>query len=465
MEISFYGAAGGVTGSCHHLRTKKTQLLVDCGAFQGERDMAEENAADFGFDPSKIDYLLLTHAHLDHCGRIPLLVKRGFRGEIICTSATRDLARLVMLDSAGLAVEEAKRANRRGIRKGEKPREPLYDVQDVLDAMDRFGRQPDYDARLALSEEIAVTFGDAGHILGSAWILLEIREESSLATRRIVFSGDLGNAGKPIINPPTPAPASDIVVMETTYGDRLHKAMGPSVSELRDAILDTLGRGGNVIIPTFALERAQDLLFFLRELMEKSELPAHLPVFLDSPMAISATEIFRRHPECFNRSTHDLFAQGTDPFGLPNLHFTRDTSESMGINQIKGGAIIMAGSGMASGGRVTHHLRHNLWRTDSSVIFVGYAAKGTLARQIIDGNKKIRIFGEEIRVTASIFTIGGFSAHADHDELLAWYGSTQKPEHTFLVHGENNGREGIAKILRQRGLTVHSPVIGEHFSL
>ncbi len=465
MEISFHGAAGGVTGSCHHLRIGKTQLLVDCGEFQGERDIAEENAADFGFDASEIDYLLLTHAHLDHCGRIPLLVKRGFRGEIVCTSATRDLARLVMLDSAGLAVEEAKRANRRGNRKGEKPRDPLYDVQDVLDAMDRFGRQPAYGSPLTLSEEVTVTFGDAGHILGSAWILLEVREGDKSSARRIVFSGDLGNAGKPIINLPTPAPQSDIVVMETTYGDRLHKPMEPSVSELRDAILDTLGKGGNIIIPTFALERAQDLLFFLRELIEKGELPPHLPVFLDSPMAISATEIFRRHPECFNRSTHDLFEKGTDPFGLPNLHFTRDTSESMAINQIKGGAVIMAGSGMASGGRVTHHLRHNLWRTDSSVIFVGYAAKGTLARRIIDGSKSVHIFGEEVRVVARIFTIGGFSAHADHDELLAWYGRAQKPEHTFLVHGEDNGREGIAKILREKGLAVHCPVIGEHYSL
>ncbi len=331
--------------------------------------------------------------------------------------------------------------------------------------MDRFGRQPAYGSPLTLSEEVTVTFGDAGHILGSAWILLEVREGDKSSARRIVFSGDLGNAGKPIINLPTPAPQSDIVVMETTYGDRLHKPMEPSVSELRDAILDTLGKGGNIIIPTFALERAQDLLFFLRELIEKGELPPHLPVFLDSPMAISATEIFRRHPECFNRSTHDLFEKGTDPFGLPNLHFTRDTSESMAINQIKGGAVIMAGSGMASGGRVTHHLRHNLWRTDSSVIFVGYAAKGTLARRIIDGSKSVHIFGEEVRVVARIFTIGGFSAHADHDELLAWYGRAQKPEHTFLVHGEDNGREGIAKILREKGLAVHCPVIGEHYSL
>ncbi|MEY2342873.1 MBL fold metallo-hydrolase [Acidithiobacillus sp. IBUN Pt1247-S3] len=463
MEISFHGAAGGVTGSCHHLQIGEQQILVDCGIFQGEGDIAKENAADFGFDPKDIDYLLLTHAHLDHCGRIPLLVKRGFRGEILCTAATRDLARLVMLDSAGLAVEEAKRANRRFSRHGDELQEPLYEVQDVLDAMDRFGRLANYDEVIKLCPDISVRFGDAGHILGSAWVYIDATEGDK--RQRFVFSGDLGNAGKPIIRSPSPAPEVDVLVMECTYGDRLHKAMQPSIGELRDAILDTMQRGGNAIIPTFALERAQDLLYFLREMIEAGELPKQLPVFLDSPMAISATEIFRRHPECFNESTGQIFHHGIDPFALPNLHFTRETAESMQINQIHGGAVIMAGSGMASGGRVTHHLKHNLWRADSSVIFVGYAAQGTLARRIIDGAKTVHIFGEEIQVRAKVHTIGGFSAHADHDELLRWYGAKQRPAHTFLVHGEDNGREGIAKILRERDLAYHCPVIGDHYSL
>ncbi len=463
MEISFHGAAGGVTGSCHHLQIGARQILVDCGIFQGEGDIGKENAADFGFDPAAIDFLLLTHAHLDHCGRIPLLVKRGFRGEILCTSATRDLARLVMLDSAGLAAEEAKRANRRGARHGEAEQVPLYEMQDVLDAMDHFGRLAQYDKEIELCPGIRVRFGDAGHILGSAWVFIDAEENGK--HQRFVFSGDLGNVGKPIIRSPSPAPMADVVVMECTYGDRLHKAMQPSIGELRDAILDTLQRGGNAIIPTFALERAQDLLYFLREMTEAGELPKQLPVFLDSPMAISATEIFRRHPECFNDSTGQILHHGTDPFALPNLHFTRETAESMQINQIHGGAVIMAGSGMASGGRVTHHLKHNLWRADSSVIFVGYAAQGTLARRIIDGAKTVHIFGEEIQVRAKIHTIGGFSAHADHDELLHWYGAEQRPRHTFLVHGEDNGREGIAKILRERDLPYHCPVIGDHYSL
>ncbi|MDA8389741.1 MAG: MBL fold metallo-hydrolase [Gammaproteobacteria bacterium] len=462
MEMRFFGAAGGVTGSCHFLAAAGKKILVDCGMFQGEHNLDEENRAEFGFDPGSIDVLLLTHAHLDHCGRIPLLVKRGFRGEIITTAATRELARLVLLDAAGLAMEEARRAARYRQRRGAEPEEPLYEITDVLDSMDRFGRVARYGEPLAVAPGIAATFGDAGHILGSAWILIEARENDH--ARRILYSGDLGNRGKPIINPPTPAPQADVVVMETTYGDRLHKAPGPSVQELAEAITATLDRNGNAIIPTFALERAQDLLYYLRELTEKHALPVNLPVFLDSPMAISATKIFRRHPECFNNETRHDFSNGRDPFALRNLHFTRESSESMALNQIKSGAVIMAGSGMATGGRVTHHLRHNLWRTDSSIIFVGYAAQGTLARRIIDGATKVRLFGEDVSVKAHIHTIGGFSAHADHDELLAWYG-THRPEHTFLVHGEESGRRGVGKILEGRGLKVHIPFIGDRFPL
>lgn len=462
MEIGFYGAAGGVTGSCHYLEIGGKRILVDCGMFQGSRALDEENAADFGFDPAAIDFLLLTHAHLDHCGRIPLLVKRGFQGEIVATHATRDLARLVLLDAAGLQTEEAKRAARHRQRHGEEAPEPLYDISDVLDAMERFGRHAHYGEVLELVAGLRVQFGDAGHILGSAWILLEVEEGGE--KRRLLFSGDLGNSGKPIVNSPTPAPEADVVVMETTYGNRLHKPIGPSVLELRDAILDTLGRGGNVIIPTFALERAQDLLYFMREMVERGEVPRHLTVFLDSPMAISATEIFRRHPECFNSETRTLFRNGQDPFALPNLHFTRDTMDSMAINQFKGGAVIMAGSGMASGGRVLHHLKHNLWRRETGLIFVGYAARGTLARRIIDGQPEVRIFGEDLRVAAKVYTIGGFSAHADRDELLAWYGP-HRPQLTFLVHGEEEGRAGIAQALRERGLEFREPRIGERHRL
>jgi metallo-beta-lactamase family protein len=463
MELSFHGAAGSVTGSCHLVQARGKRILIDCGMFQGSADLAEENADHFGFDPHAVDVLLLTHAHLDHCGRLPLLVKKGFRGEIITTSATRELAKLVLLDAASLQVEEARRKAKRHPGRGDATPAPLFDVPDVLDTMERFGRTARYEQTIELAEGLRVTLGNAGHILGSAWALVEVEEEGE--RRRLLFSGDLGNREKPILNPPAPAPRADYVIMESTYGDRAHKSLASSVEELKEAILDTLERGGNVVIPTFALERAQDLLYFLRELEERRELPRYLSVFLDSPMAISATEIFRRHPEYFNPETSHLFHDGKDPFTVPGLHFTRDTAESKSINHIRGGAVIMAGSGMATGGRVLHHLQYNLWRKESSVVFVGYASEGTLARRIIDGQKEVRIFGEEVRVAARIYTIGGFSAHADQQELLDWHRSSGTPAITFLVHGEAGGRATLAEMLRGRGLHVEEPALHASYHL
>ncbi|HLW03453.1 MAG TPA: MBL fold metallo-hydrolase [Ktedonobacterales bacterium] len=460
MKLSFHGAAGGVTGSCHLLEVGGKQILIDCGMFQGSHELDEENADHFGFEPRDIDILLLTHAHLDHCGRIPLLVKHGFRGEIVTTDATRELTRLVLMDAASLQVEDAKRKAKHHQRKGAVPPAPLYDVPDVLESLERFGRTVRYDAPIDLAGGVRATFGNAGHILGSAWVLLEVEDQGT--RKRLLFSGDMGNREKPILNPPTPAPPADYVIMESTYGDRAHKSLGESVEELKEAILDTLERGGNVVIPTFALERAQDLLYFLRELEEKKELPRFLSVFLDSPMAISATEVFRRHPEYFNPETSHLFHDGKDPFTVPGLHFTRDTAESKSINHIRGGAVIMAGSGMATGGRVLHHLRWNLWRKESSAVFVGYASEGTLARRIIDGQKVVHIYGEEVRVAARVYTIGGFSAHADQQELLDWHRSSGSPAITFLVHGEAAGRAALAKALGGR---VEEPTLHASYSL
>jgi metallo-beta-lactamase family protein len=463
MQLSFHGAAGGVTGSCFLLEANGKRLLIDCGWFQGSRVLEEENADDFGFEPRSVDALLLTHAHLDHCGRLPLLVKRGFRGEIISTSASRDLAKLVLMDAAHLHAEEFRRASRRHLRRGEQAAAPLYDIPDALDALDHFGRRAQYARPIDLFEGLRVTFGDAGHILGSAWVLLEVNEAGK--QRRLLFSGDLGNRGKPIINAPLPAPQADYVVMESTYGDRAHKSVDASVEELRGAITETLERGGNVVIPTFALERAQDILYYLRELVERRHLPRHLTVFLDSPLAISATEVFRRHPDFFNEHTRDLFEAGKDPFALPGLRFTRDVADSQAINQIHGGAVILAGSGMATGGRVVHHLKHNLWRKECSVVIVGYAALGTLARRIVDGQKSVHINGEEVRVAARVYTIGGFSAHADREELLEWYGSTGTPAITFLAHGEEVARQSLATTLQARGLHVELPVMDANYSL
>ena len=446
MKLSFHGADRNVTGSCHLLEAAGKRILIDCGLFQGGREIDEENAADFGFDPSSIDVLLLTHAHLDHCGRIPLLVKRGFHGEIIATDATRELARVVMLDAAHLHMEEAERHTRHAHRHGTTPTEPLYTVLDALNAMGLFARTAVYGTPITLDPLISATFYDAGHILGSASIRIELRDTTQDTPQSIIFSGDLGNAGRPLLRNPQVPPKADTVVMETTYGDRLHKPIAPSVEELYQAISATLARGGNVIIPTFALERAQEILYYLHEGVKKGIFAQNLPIFLDSPMAISATEIFRHHPDDFNAAVATQFQRQEDPFNLPGLHFTRETADSISLNKFVGGAIIMAGSGMCTGGRVRHHLRHNLWRHDSSVIFVGFAAQGTLARTLIDGAKTVELFGETIPVRAKLYTINGFSAHADRDELLAWHQAI-KPARTILVHGEDNTMQQFSTLL------------------
>jgi metallo-beta-lactamase family protein len=326
----------------------------------------------------------------------------------------------------------------------------------VLNTLDQFGRPAGYGTTLELATGVRATFHDAGHILGSAFLQLDLQEGSE--RRRVVFSGDLGNKGRPLLRDPATPPRADAVVMETTYGDRDHRALRASVDELHQAISDTLGRGGNVIIPTFALERAQEILFYLREGVDSGRLPRTLNVFLDSPMAISATEIFRRHPECYDEETARLFREGGDPLDLPGLHFVHDAAESMALNRLAGGAVIMAGSGMCTGGRVRHHLKHNLWRQQASVVFVGYAARGTLGREIVDGAKRVRIFGEDIAVNARIHTINGFSAHAGQAELLAWQAQIA-PAKTFLVHGEEEATRKFGALLK--GTEVVIPALNE----
>jgi len=443
MKLSFHGAARSVTGSCHLLEAGGRRILVDCGMIQSGRDTEELNAAAFGFEPRAIDTVLLTHAHLDHCGRLPLLVKRGFRGEIIATDATRDLARLMLLDAAHLQEEDARRRQRRA-HGGRDAEAPLYTLLDVFDTLDRFGRRAEYGQAIELAPGLRAGFFDASHILGSTSVLIEVKEVGGL--RRVLFSGDLGNAGRPLLAPPSVPAEADLVVMESTYGDRRHRPYAASVEELYEAIAGTLQRGGNVIIPTFALERAQEILFVLRQGIEQSRLPPSLPVFLDSPLAISATEIFRRHPRLYSAAVAQLFADHRDPFGFAGLRFIRESADSIAINRITGGAVIMAGSGMCTGGRVRHHLRHNLWRPEASIVFVGFAGHGTLARQIIDGAHEVDLFGEPVAVRARVHTINGFSAHADQQELIEWRGRIAGVEKTFLVHGE----EAVMSILAEK---------------
>ncbi|MGH6877525.1 MAG: MBL fold metallo-hydrolase [Rhizomicrobium sp.] len=457
MKLSFHGADHDVTGSCHLVETGGSRILIDCGLFQGGRELNEENAGAFGFDAAGIDHVLLTHAHLDHCGRIPLLAKRGFKGEIVTTAASRELSGLVMADSAHLQEEDSRRQAAKLARRGADTRTaaPLYTALDEMQSLRLFGRTAEYEKPLGICSNVRATWFDAGHILGSASILVEVTENS--AVKRILFSGDLGHAGGPLMRAPTPPASADFVVMETTYGDRLHKPRDASIEELYSAIVETFTRGGNVVIPTFALERAQEILFYLNRGIVANRLPPSMQVYLDSPMAISATDIFSQHPECLKPEATALFHDGQDPFHVPALHFTRETADSIAINKVRSGAVIMAGAGMCTGGRIRHHLKHNMWRPECCVVFVGYAAQGTPARAIIGGAKSVRFFGEDIAVKAHIHTIGGFSAHADQQGLLAWRNAIAGVQTTFLVHGEQAVMQTFAKLVTKSRVEMPAP--------
>ena len=383
---------------------------------------------------------------------------------MIATAPTRELARLVLSDAASLQEEDARVRSRRLHRGGHAVPAPLYTLDDAFHAMDFFGRAAEYGRDIDLAPGLRVRFVDAGHMLGSASVLIEAGNEVS--HRRILFSGDIGNPGRPLLRVAEPPPAADVVVMEATYGDRNHRSATASVDELLAAIGDRLESGGNIVIPTFALERAQEVIFHLADAIRAGKLPRRLHVFLDSPMAISATAIFARYPQSLGEESRARLAAGGDPFDLPTLRFTRDASESMAINKIDGGAVILAGSGMCTGGRVRHHLKHNLWRKDAGVIFVGYAAEGTPARRIIDGAEYVRILGEDIRIRARIWTINGFSAHAGQDDLLSWIAHTGAPRKVVLVHGEPaRGMQPLAERMRQHGLHIEMPAQGERVTL
>lgn len=446
------GAARTVTGSCHLIEAKGIKVLIDCGMFQGGDE--EKNYEPFPFDPKEIDFLILTHAHIDHCGRIPLLVREGFRGKILCTKPTAQIARIMLLDAAKVMHETYRSRLKKAERLGEVVNPPLYEEMDVLESFDYFHHPYlEYGKFYDLAPGFRFRLGDAGHILGSAFVELEIDG------KKITFSGDLGNRDKPIVRDPHPPDRADFVFIETTYGDRNHRSFKESKEEFEDAVLKTLYRGGNVLIPSYALERAQDILFVLREMYERDILP-ECQVFLDSPLAINATKIFLQNPEFFDEETYRIFKE-RDPFNFPYLKFTREVEESQKINDIKSGAIIIAGSGMLTGGRILHHLKHNLWREECSLIFVGFQPKGTLGRKIIEGADKVRILGEEIAVRAEIYTINGFSSHADQRELGEWL-SHAKPKKAFLIHGEVEKMEAFGDYIREKyGIESYVPEQGE----
>jgi metallo-beta-lactamase family protein len=449
MQITFCGAAETVTGSCHLVETDGLKILLDCGLFQGRREVEDRNRESFPFKPEEIDVVLLSHAHLDHVGLIPRLVKEGFSGEVVTTPPTAQIAKVILTDSAHIQVEEAAYRARKARRRGERAPSPLYDVGDVLDSVDAFRHRVPYEQPVTLKNDVEAVFHDAGHILGSATI--ELRAEG----KELLFSGDLGNRHRPIVRDPSDPPHADIVLIESTYGNRRHRSLDDSVVELREAIDTVIGRGGNLLIPSFALERTQEVLYELFLMWEKKELP-RCKIFLDSPLAIATTRIFARHLGYFDAEGKDVFSQSPNPFDFPPLHTTQTTEESKAINAIPEGNIIIAGSGMCTGGRIIHHLRHNLWQEEAGVIFVGYQARGTLGRTIIEGADRVSIFGEETAVRAQIWTVNGFSAHADQPILLNWLKKTS-PGHVFLVHGEQESLQGFKQAIEEK-LTVDAQI-------
>ena len=441
MKITFCGAAETVTGSCHLVEVGGMRLLLDCGMFQGGRQRRDRNRDPFPFDPRGIDVVLLSHAHLDHSGRLPRLVRQGFSGKILCTAPTAEIAKLMLADSAHLQIEEASYRARKARRRGETAEPPLYDMADVLRCAELFRPIAGYDQPAKLNDRVSCVFRDAGHILGSASIELQT------SNGNLLFSGDLGNRHQPIVRDPSPPPHADVLLVESTYGDRAHRSMDDTVSEFKTAIETVIPNNGNLLIPSFALERSQEVLYELFLLWKNDELP-RCRIFLDSPLAISTTRVFARYPEYFDAEGREIFAGHPNPFDFTPLRFTQATDESKEINRKSRGNIIIAGSGMCTGGRIIHHLRHNLWHKDSGVLFVGYQAVGTLGRRIVDGAKKVRIFGEEIAVAAKTWTVNGFSSHADQPILLDWI-RRATPKHLVLVHGEVDTLQVFADRIRE----------------
>lgn len=463
MEIQFLGAAREVTGSCYLFQVGKHRFLVDCGLIQGTFEHEKKNWAAFPFDARKLDAVVLTHAHLDHSGRLPMLVKEGFRGFIYTHRATAALCRVMLQDAAYLNAKETERFNRYRARNGQDLIEPLYDQDDVYTTERHF--QPlDYGESTEIVPGATLTLHDAGHILGSAIVELELSEDG--VTRRVVLSGDLGHAGAPILNDPTALTEADLVVMESTYGDRCHRSWEATWAELGDIIRSAHAGKGNILVPAFAVGRAQELLYALARHYDEWEV-RDWHVFLDSPMAIETTELYRRFHGLYDRAARAAMKSNNgDPFSMRNLRLTKTAEESMHINDIRAGAIVIAGSGMCTGGRIVHHLKRNLAHEHCHVIIAGFQARGTLGRTLVDGAKTVHLFGEDIPVRAQIHTVGGLSAHADQAGLAAWYGNFKKRPPLALVHGEPEAMDALATHLREKfQATVRCPEPGQRLSL
>lgn len=463
MKITFWGASRTVTGSCFLLEHNQSRFLVDCGLFQGSKGLKERNYRDFPFDPAEIDFLLLTHAHIDHSGLIPKLFLKGFEGPVYATEGTVALAGILLPDCGYIQEMEVERKNRKLMRAGAKLLEPIYTSADAYECLTKF-KGMDYDKPFSPAPGITVNLKEAGHILGSS--MLDIAYTEAGEERHFIFTGDIGRPTDFIVKKPTTFENATFVAMESTYGNRSHLVKEADTVTLARIIRETFQAGGNVIIPAFAIDRTQDLLMVLEEMVDKGEITNH-SIYVDSPLAIAATEIFADFREYFNDTATKRYQVDEAPFSFPGLNFSRTVEESLALNKIKSGAIIISASGMADAGRIKHHLKHNLWREECTVIFIGYQAEGTLGRRLLDGEKLVRIHGEEVAVHANIVNLYGFSAHADREELLDWVKSfPHKPQSIFVVHGEESSAVDFANLL-QSSQNVHTitPFIGDVFDL
>lgn len=465
IKLRFLGAAQNVTGSRHLLEVNGTRVLVDCGLYQ-ERHLRARNWQAFDVPADSIDAVLLTHAHLDHCGLLPKLVRERFKGKIYCTAATAEIAKIILLDSAKLQEEDAEYKRRRHEREGRKGPYPIVPLYTTADAEACFPLLAPvrYKQPVAIGDGLEATFCDAGHVLGSSIIKVQVRQDGQ--QRSVLFSGDIGRPDRPIVHDPAYVDQADYILVESTYGDRVHQDRADIEGAIAEVVNATKESGGNIIVPSFALERSQEVLYYVNELLLRNAIP-HILVFLDSPMAMSITRVFQHHPELFDDEMAKYIAKHKSPFEFPGLKMTETTKESKAINQIRGTVMVIAGSGMCTGGRVKHHLVNNISRPECTIMFVGYQAVGTLGRRIVDGEKQVRILGQEYPVKARVVQINGFSAHADRDELLSWLAELKKPpERVFIVHGEPESAQHFADYIRQKtAWAVTVPAYQDEFVL